>query len=415
MSSVPTPATINSSSTSNSKVVAVSGERVLAGSLNIPVNQAISLPSDVKHEIIIVPSSSTPTFGSFFTIDIRDLNIILHNITLQFVLGAVLGSVGMTGYFNPAYFFFNRIEIAQGGNIIQTIYGEQQFLMNQVLEFDEDRLANNNAAGHYGSVAQRTALSSQTGTNTFYVNLKTYFDQTKLNLLTTASNIQLRVYMDTLPNSFALTSGTLTSCAINSCSAICKVSRLDPVSSQQRLGDMTLRNHHQIFHDLHYSNFTIPAGSSSSTTILAGITGNISSLYFIVRESTSTNQKWNFKQIQSFSLANSSSTNIVGGQSLPASLCANILNRDWTESSYNTETSFGTNDQKANYYCWGFSADPVSSLINGQALGTYRFTGQEQLTINFPTALTSQVMVEVYSNVESVLEVSPYVVRKMGI
>lgn len=90
MSSVPTPAKINSSSTSNSKVVAVSGERVLAGSLNLPVSQAISLPSDVKHEIIIVPSSSTPTFGSFFTIDIRDLNIILHNITLQFVLGRFL-------------------------------------------------------------------------------------------------------------------------------------------------------------------------------------------------------------------------------------------------------------------------------------------------------------------------------------
>lgn len=418
MSSIPTPANTNTDSTSNGKVVAASGARVQAGHLNLPVNQAISLPSELKHEIMIIPASSSPSFGGFFTIDIREQNIILNNITLQFNLGSVVGSASpaLTGYFNPAWFFFSRIEIVQGnGNVIDTIYGNQQFLMNQMLEWDEDRLAINNSAGNYASTVQRTLLSSQTTTNTFYANLRTYFDQARINLLSSASNIQLRVYMDTLVNSYTVSTGSLTSCSINSCNAICKITRLDNASSQQRLGDMTLRNHHHIMHDLHYGTFTVPSGVSSSTIILAPIVGNVASLIFTVRASTAKEQQWVYTQLASWALLNSASTNLVGGQVLPASLCAHVLNRDWCKSSYNTETSFGINDQKANVYMWSFSADPVSALGHGQALSSYRMTGQEQMVLNFNTALTAQVQVDVYAMVENVLEVGPTHVKKMSL
>ena len=414
MSSIPTPATVNSDSTSNGKVVSASGARVQAGHLNFPVNQAISLPSELKHEIMIIPASSNPSFGGFFTIDIREQNIILNNITLQFQLSSVVGS-SLVGYFNPAWFFFTRIEIVQGGNVIDTVYGNQQFLMNQLLEWDEDRLAINNSAGNYASTAQRTLLSSQTTTNTFYANLRTYFDQARVNLLTPASNIQLRVYMDTLTNSFTVSSGTLTSCSINSCNAICKVTRLDNASSQQRLGDMTLRKHHNIMHDLHYGTFSVPSGVTSTTIILAPIVGNVASLIFTVRASTVKEQQWVYTQLASWALLNSASTNIVGGQVLPASMCAHVLNRDWCKSSYNTETSFGTNDQKANVYMWSFSADPISALGHGQALTSYTMLGQEQLVLNFTTALTAQVQVDVYAMVENVMELGTHHVKKMSL
>jgi hypothetical protein len=74
----------------------------------------------------VVPSSSSAAFSSFFTIDIKEKNIIMNNICLQFNLSAVTGS-GLTGYFNPAWYFFQRIEIVQGGTIIDTIYGNSQF------------------------------------------------------------------------------------------------------------------------------------------------------------------------------------------------------------------------------------------------------------------------------------------------
>ena len=411
---LPTPATVNSDSTSNGKVVSASGARVQAGNLNLPVSQAISLPSELKHEIMIIPASSNPSFGGFFTIDIREKNVILNNITLQFQLGSVVPT-SVVGYFNPAWFFFTRIEIVQGGNVIDTVYGNQQCLMNQLLEWDEDRLAINNAAGNYASTAQRTLLSSTSTTNTFYANLKTYFDQDKIHLLTDSHNIQLRIYMDTLTNAYAVSSGTLTSCAINSCNAICKITRLDNASAQQRLGDMTLRKHHHIMHDLHYGTFTIPAGVLSSTIILAPIVGNVASLIFTVRASTTTNQQWVYTQLASWALLDSASTNLVGGQVLPASLCANILNRDWCKSSYNTETAFGTNNQSSNFYMWSFSADPISCLTNGQALTSRKMTGQEQLQLNFPSALGAQVQVDVYAMVENVVEVGTHHVKKMSL
>ena len=363
---VPTPATINSNSTSNSKVVAASGERVLAGSLNLPVNQAISLPADIKHELLTVPSSSTCSFGSYFNIDLRDVNVILHNIQLQFVTGPVIGSAGMTGYFNPVFHWINHIDIVMAGVIISTIYGDQQFLMNQMLEYDEDRITINNNAGNYASVAQRTNLSSQTSTNTFYLNLRSFFDETKPNLLTSSHNVQLRIFMEPLANCFHVTSGTLTSCAVNSASAICSISRLDTQTAQQRLQDMTARGQHHIFHDLSYFTYTIPAGTKRSVTILSGIVGAVSSIYFTVRASTTTNQKWIFKQIESFAILNASSSNIVGGQDISASQAAGICNTKWCKSSYNSETSFGITDNAANFYCWSFSADAVASLTNGQ-------------------------------------------------
>ena len=75
-----------------------------------------------------VPSSSTPNFASYFNVDIRDVYVILHNIQLQFVTGSVIGTTGMTGYFNPCFHWINHIDIVMAGVIVSTIYGDQQFL-----------------------------------------------------------------------------------------------------------------------------------------------------------------------------------------------------------------------------------------------------------------------------------------------
>lgn len=286
------------------------------------------------------------------------------------------------------------------------------FSMNQMLEYDEDRITVNNNAGNYASIAQRTNLSSQTGTNTFYLNLRSFFDETKSNLLTSSHNIQLRIFLEPLQNCFHVTSGTLNSCAINSASAICSISRLDTQIAQQRLQDMTAHGQHHIFRDLSYFTYTIPAGTKRSVTILSGIVGAVSSIYFTVRASTTTNQKWIFKQIESFAILNASSSNIVGGQDISASQAAGICNTKWCKSSYNSETSFGITDNSANFYCWAFSADAVSSLTNGQALETKYFKGTEQLVINLPAAVAGQLQVDVYANLQMVLHSTPFSVKK---
>lgn len=160
--SVPQTHTLNSDSNSNGKVVAAAGSRTQVGSLNLRSSQAISLPGGQKHETLFVPTTSLPAWGTFYTIDIREKNIILNNITLQMVISPVTSSTtAFTGYFSPAMYFFTRIEIFQSGNIIDTLLPNEQFLRTQMLDYDEVRYGSNVAMGLYSSTAQRTLLSDR--------------------------------------------------------------------------------------------------------------------------------------------------------------------------------------------------------------------------------------------------------------
>ena len=194
------------------------------------------------------------------------------------------------------------------------------------------------------------------------------------------------------------------------------MSRLDATSAASILQDMTLSPHHSIIHDTRYGTFTVPTGSLSSTIVLTPIVGNVTALLFTVRSATTGAGAWNYTQLASFAILDATSTNIVGGQALPASLCANILNRDWCKSSYNTETSFySAANNAANFYMWSFSADPVAALSNGQALTSRKLTGSEQLILNFQSALGSAVTVDVYAYIESIVEQGPSHVKKMSL
>ena len=95
---------VHNTNTSNSgaaanKATAVAHKKVNVGGLHLPAHQAVHVPADQRHEVILIPASSTANWGSYYTIDIREKNILLHNITLQFNYGVVTGS-GLTGYFN---------------------------------------------------------------------------------------------------------------------------------------------------------------------------------------------------------------------------------------------------------------------------------------------------------------------------
>ena len=423
MSTIQTKPEVFNTNTSNSgqgaaKSTAAAGKRVNVGGLNLPVTQAVHLPSDQRHETLFIPSSSTPAWGSYYTIDIREKNILLHNITLQFNYATVVGSTNpqLTGYFNPSYFHWNRIEIYQGGSVIDTIYGNQQFIMNQFMFYDEDRLSMNNVAGNYASVANRTLLSSLSTPNTFYCPLRTYFDQTKMALLTENHSIQLRVYTDLLANVFYDTSGTLTSSNINSVNAICEVTRLDASTAHNQLMEITKQPHHSIMHDCHYGTFNIPLRSTATTLVLSSIVGNIAALFFTCRTSlvtTSTASPFNYIPITSFHLLDSASTSLVGGQPIPSTLATNILNMEWCKSSYNTENALGAVNNSSYVYMWSFSADILSALESGRCLGSRKFVGQEQLMLVIPSN-EANIIVDVYALAENVLEQNEFTIKKVS-
>ena len=120
---------------------------VSANGLNIPSHQASVEVANVKHEYITVPSTSQVSFGAYSVFDFREKSCLLHELILRFdVPGLNFRSAkdisgnptflftGGDDYprLSPAYFFFQRIEIVMNNNIIDTIYGREQFIKNQL-------------------------------------------------------------------------------------------------------------------------------------------------------------------------------------------------------------------------------------------------------------------------------------------
>ena len=154
---------------------------------NVSHSQHSNLPH-MKHESIIVPSTSAPSWGGYFVIDFRERNVVLHDIVLQFNVSTLTGYTGTnttSPRYTPAYFWFTRIELVQNNNVIDTIYSNQQFIANQLFNFDEQRALINLGCGAYNNTTQRATLAA--AQSTYYVDLWNYFQQGHLPILNSSS------------------------------------------------------------------------------------------------------------------------------------------------------------------------------------------------------------------------------------
>ena len=391
----------------------------------IPSYQYTNMPR-MKHESVIIPSTSAPAWGGYFVFDIREKNARIHDVILQFNVSALTGYTVATGSptflqrYTPAVYWFTRIELVQSNNIIDTIYPDQQFVLQQLFNPDERRTMLNVAQGSYSSIAQRVTMASTA--NTYYVDLSTHFSQTHQGLYSNKDDIQIRVYMDSLSNNAVGPSGgTFTLSAnspistINSSNVIVKLSRESNDVAQAHMNMIKSRPVSYPFTELRYGTFNVNSGTQSANIVLTSITGKVAFLVFSVRSTTSLSGEnfWNYLPITNFSILDSSSANIVGGQSIPSTLNLLILDNNWVKSSYVTEIAGSTSTNNNAYvYGYSFSADPYETIQSGSFLNCHTFNGSEQLQILFPTVLASNVQVNVYAYVESYVEVSATNVRK---
>ena len=402
----PAPHSVNTATNgaSSGKVAAASHHRAHVSGLNLPASQAVSITGGQKHELMYVPASSVPNFGSYGVIDIKDKNVLIHGINLSFVCSPVVGT-SLTGYFVPFCYAIQRLEIVVNGIVIDQLMGNQQHLLTQFLEFDEDRTSLGLAQGLYSSTSNRTALSSQSTSNTFNIQLKSFFEQSKgLPILTNQHEIQLRLYMSNLADVFTVTAGTLTSCTVQSCTAICDITRMSSELSAQKLHEMVVHPEHSIYHQNKYQTFTVPIGTTSINIILGALTGALAGLCFTVRASTVGVGAWNYTALTSFAILDAGGQNIVGGQNIAAPYASLVMNSRNIKSSYNCETAYGTTNNGANFYMWSHSSNLCDALEHGRALSSRTYSGNEQLTLLFPAATTVQQTVDIYGFGESVLE-----------
>ena len=161
------------------------------------------------------------------------------------------------------------------------------------------------------------------------------------------------------------------------------------------------------------------------------ITGNVAYLFAVVRPQSRSSsmvagpyQAFFYYPVLNFSILDSTSTNITGGQSIPFSLLQQYLSRKFTASSYYDDIwaltgvnpgSWYSPTCNANAILYSFADNPVDAANSGTSSGAFRFQGSEQLQLQFQSALPEGVNIDIYAFVESVVEVSPTYVKKINL
>jgi len=381
--------------------------------LNIPASQDTHVPHHLKHEIVVVPSTSSPAWGSYFVFDFKEKALTLHKIAIQFNVSPITGLTSTTDVrYTSAYGWFTRIEIVQNNQVIDTIYPDAQFILNNVFHYDEDRAYLNNASGHYASVSQRVALAATT--SNYYVDLWTYFNQAHPDLLYPKDDIQLRVYLDTFQNNFAGTGTGTAISKINFANLLCSVTRLNSDVNSSKLFHLSKQVHHHKFNETRYATYALNNTGTSYTVVLNAIVGKVSFLIFVIRPSSFSGDDWlKFSALSQFSILDSTSTNITGGQPVLSELALGLYAKEFAKSSYLSETARGLVNNNANVYFYSFGADAEDTISTGRTYNHWDFQGNEQLQIQFASTPSAAFTVDVYAYVNSVLEISPTYVKKL--
>jgi len=406
---------MSNNSTDTNQLTNVTKSRSKSLGLNLSAMQASLLaPPNLRSEIIIIPSTSQPNWGSYFIFDVKERNSIISDLIINFNVSAISGRTSDATsfpHFNPATFWFTKIELVVNNVTVDTLYPLQEFITQQFCFEDEDRVLNNNMGGNYNSIIHRNTLS--TTASNYYVKLRTFFNETHMPILSDSHNLQIRVYMDTIANVVALSGGSGTAAAtINYANVIAKVTKLPADIASARLFGMTKTPEHSFFHNVRYSPFAISSGVSQTTIVLTPFVGNIVWIFFVVRatDSLTGDNAYKFTKISNFAILDSTSSNCVGGQSIASPLALQYLNSFYSKSSYTSETDIGCNlagdvkDNKSNVYCWSFSSNPQEALHKGLLLGHRRFVGNEQLQISFTGSLAAPVQIDVFAYCQSAIE-----------
>jgi hypothetical protein len=432
--------------------------------LNIPEYQHSSFAENVRHETVIIPSTSQVAFGSYSIFDFKEKACLLNDIVLQFqvsnlnIITNTTNQNTLSPRFTPCWNWFTRIEIVQNNQIIDTIYPQSNFLLHQCFLSNEDRQLVNDGAGDYADFTKlflKTNTSTQnetpfgSGTSNlgeyWYLPLWTYFQSSHIPMLYPKDDLQVRLYMDTIANCLywdaTNTNNTGKTPSANlTCNLLCNVTRLGQDVNLYRLQALNRSVEHYKFLELRYGTTTIQAGVTSFNYVLNAITGNCAFFFAVIRNGKSLNDATKagdpnqYEPYSSFSILDSTSTNITGGQPVPMSLVQQYLSRKWTASSYYADirnmfydqqiwsTSYATglafnssrNFQSTSYaIMYSFCDNPVEAANSGVSSGGFRFYGSEQLQIKFDTATTSALNVDIYAFVESCIETSPVYVKKL--
>ncbi len=207
------------------------------------------------------------------------------------------------------------------------------------------------------------------------------------------------------------------------CNIIVNLTRLGQDLNLYRLQSLNKAPEHYKFLEMRYGTTSVPVNNNANPQfdyVLNSVTGNVVYFLAVIRPPANNNrlvaggsyQHFRYTPILNFSLLDSTSTNISGGQPIPLSLVQHYLSRKWTTSGYYEDISEDV-ISKSNAIMYSFANDPSSAANYGVSSGSFRFQGSEQLQIQFASPITQGLTLDIYAFCEASLEITPTYVKKL--
>lgn len=385
--------------------------------LNVPTSQAVSLPKNYTQLFQRTSFNTVPVFGGVSTVTFRLKGVSLTKMWLEFTLASGISGLTITNSgtagFLPVPFWASRLEIMIGSQVIDTIFPLSNFLETQAfIGSDEKRSLANTAMGVWNNHASR-ATRTASG-QVWYLPINSFISQGSFPILPNSPDIEIRLTMETLANSYSITSGS----AESGTAVFGGFSSVNLVTQHSILPQPTIDYHttllrraplHFGFLETRQQTIPIASGSTSITQVLSGLSGTASFLMFAIRNANPVkgDQVSFVNTLSSWELLNGSSTSLVGGQPLTDNLTRFVIGQI-------INTTFFS-DSGVGVYLYPFSHDPQSSFDSSLNLSTYTFRGSETLRLTFSSALGANAQCDVYAFCHSAIEVSPNNVRKISL
>ena len=375
--------------------------------------QGNQLPGTVRgvyqHLILTTPSSSTPSVGSYFVIDLKQKNIQVHKLSLLFNVTS-----NDARPLTPCWSWFNHIDLVIGSTIVDTLYSDFNFIRAQTENVDADRTMFNYSAGNYLDLTSNANKWSDSSPHYATLNLNTFYTQGNVPILTTSNELQLRVYLNDASYWFMDPAHIKDQITINSCSLISSVTVIPDQGAQMEIARISKVPNDYMFSSTLHSIYNQVSGTSTANITLTSITGSVHAIYFTVRHTKETNfSNWyKFREVAQFEILSASGSNIVGGSPLLSDFVLLELGHKWFPgSSFTAEPFSGTNDSYV--YCYSFSNDMRKASKYGGHHTTYRFIGSEQLKITFPRTLDFDIQIDVWAQAEAGVRLGATTVQKL--
>ena len=265
----------------------------------------------------------------------------------------------------------------------------------------------NNASGPYNNATSRFAMSSTT--SAYLVPIRVgIFNQLRSELLSLNHSIRLSFLMESLSNIINQNTivGTPTA-TLNSVSLFLKVSKYEQSVIQNKLLQLQRSPLNKLFNTCAYQPATVNSGASSAIITLSNFSGlNIQYLYFVIRLSSALTKAEGFlflNNLSNYSVL-ASSGEILSGQPITPQQCLYVYNKTNTLGCFTSiDNTYG------NVFTLFHTIDPISTMCNpGSGIYGHRlYNGAESLQLNFLTALSASVTVDIYGSVTSMCKQTP--------